>query len=373
MLYHTGFVFNRTNKDKAMKWLYLGIALENRTCETMLACILLKQDEPTAIKLFQSAAKKNHKGAIVNLAQIYQSESQRNYPESFRLLSLPEVKNSSDAQRMLAVMYMEGLHVDRDEKKAFGLYKSSAELGNSYGQYYVAMCYKHGHGTPINIAESLRWLRVSAEDGNHRAQNDLGGHYKKSADYPEAFKWFNLSAPHGNKAAMMNLGICYFNGYGVKADPIKAKELFQKSFDKGYLRAESFLGMMHFFGHGCKKDYGKALEIFSSAAERKCSRGMEGLGTIYYFGHGVKQDFKEAAKWFLAAFESNNFCGYTPYILGMMHLHGHGLMKDEPQALKMFSIAHSMGEKSAEQYLVVAQPGEKIENTSAKINLIEDS
>ena len=72
----------------------------------------------------------------------------------------------------------------------------------------------------------LEWYTLSAEQGNVKAQFNLGIMYDKGQgvlqDYKEAVKWYTLSAEQGHAKAQYNLGHMYDNGEGILQDFVKA-------------------------------------------------------------------------------------------------------------------------------------------------------
>ena len=58
--------------------------------------------------------------------------------------------------------------------------------------------YDNGRGVPQDHAEGLKWYRKAAEQGNAKAQNNLGFMYGKGRgvpqDYVRAQMWYNLAA-----------------------------------------------------------------------------------------------------------------------------------------------------------------------------------
>jgi TPR repeat protein len=70
--------------------------------------------------------------------------------------------------------------------------------------------------------EAVRLYRLSAEQGNARAQANLSNAYIKgegvAVDYAEAMRWARLSADQGNAVGEYNVGLLYANGWGVSRD-----------------------------------------------------------------------------------------------------------------------------------------------------------
>jgi TPR repeat protein len=51
-------------------------------------------------------------------------------------------------------------------------------------QYYLGRLYLSGEGAPKDAIQAARWLRLSAEKGDHRAQALLGGMLFKGDEVP---------------------------------------------------------------------------------------------------------------------------------------------------------------------------------------------
>jgi TPR repeat protein len=78
----------------------------------------------------------------------------------------------------------------------------------------------------MDLAESARWLRKAAEQGEVQAQISLGTMYSKGVgvqkDSAEAVRWYRKAADQGNSVAQHNLAILYISGDGVRQDFITA-------------------------------------------------------------------------------------------------------------------------------------------------------
>lgn len=84
--------------------------------------------------------------------------------------------------------------------------KYLAEEGEPRAQFDLGYLYDKGQGVPQNDQEALRWYLMAAEQGEPRAQYNLGLMYANGQgvpqDYVEAFFWINLAAAQGNKQAL---------------------------------------------------------------------------------------------------------------------------------------------------------------------------
>ncbi|MEQ9562394.1 MAG: tetratricopeptide repeat protein, partial [Woeseiaceae bacterium] len=81
-----------------------------------------------------------------------------------------------------------------------------------------------------DVAESIAWLRLSADQGHSGAQYRLGFLYDTgdgvAEDNAEAMRWYLLAANQGNSIAQNNLGALYFSGEGPEFDRVEAYKWF---------------------------------------------------------------------------------------------------------------------------------------------------
>ncbi len=76
----------------------------------------------------------------------------------------------------------------------------------------------------------MRWFRLAAEQGDVRAQYNLGSRYATGDGVPEdaveAVRWFRLAAEQGDAGAQYNLGARYVDGDGVPENDVLAHMWF---------------------------------------------------------------------------------------------------------------------------------------------------
>ena len=85
-----------------------------------------------------------------------------------------------------------------DYKAALEIWRPLAEQGNARAQNNLGVMYENGKGVPQNIAEAVKWYRLAAEQGHGGAQNNLGLIYAIGRgirrDPIRAYMWFSLAA-----------------------------------------------------------------------------------------------------------------------------------------------------------------------------------
>ncbi|WP_432760534.1 tetratricopeptide repeat protein [Neisseria lactamica] len=67
-------------------------------------------------------------------------------------------------------------------------------------------------------------------------------------DDEQAAQWFRKAAEQGNAKAQFNLGLMYANGQGVRQDDAQAVQWFRKAAEQGFADAQYNLGVMYEMG-----------------------------------------------------------------------------------------------------------------------------
>ena len=82
-----------------------------------------------------------------------------------------------------------------------------------------------------DYATALRLFRPLADQGNARAQNEIGVMYNDGRgvpqDHAEALKWYRLAADQGIATAQFNVGVMHANGRGVPQNYTEALKRYR--------------------------------------------------------------------------------------------------------------------------------------------------
>ena len=162
-----------------------------------------------------------------------------------------------------------------------------------------------------NKATSKQFLetKARADQGDPWAQNDMGVCYFEGRgvkkDAAEAVKWFRLAADQKLESAQGALGDAYANGQGVKADHAEAVKWYRLAAEQNDAGAQSNLGVHYLAGQGVAKDEAEAVKWFRKAAEQNLADAQVNLGVAYWEGLGVPKDQVEAYAWFNLAAKAN--------------------------------------------------------------------
>ena len=112
--------------------------------------------------------------------------------------------------------------------------KKAAEAGDALAQYQLgeALLQQPGH-TQETSATAMRWLRLSAENGNTEAMIVLGRLSRTGVgilqNFGESAKWLHVAARRGNPEGMLEYGRLFRDGIGVEKDPLRAYVWFNRA------------------------------------------------------------------------------------------------------------------------------------------------
>ena len=103
-----------------------------------------------------------------------------------------------------------------------------AEAGDAYNQYQLGLTYHFGkYGVAVNDREAVRWYRLAAEQGNAKAQNNLGASYWNGdgviEDARESYIWYSIAKANGSKNAAKYLRLNPYHQYLTAAEIKSAK------------------------------------------------------------------------------------------------------------------------------------------------------
>ena len=85
--------------------------------------------------------------------------------------------------------------------------------------------YYQGKGVPKDVGKAAEWCRKAAEQGDARAQDNLGTMYYHGEGVPKDFvkaaEWYSKAAEQGDTGSQNNLSRMYYQGEGVPKDLVR--------------------------------------------------------------------------------------------------------------------------------------------------------
>jgi hypothetical protein len=132
-----------------------------------------------------------------------------------------------------------------------------------------------------DFAAALKLIRPLAEQGDARAQGNLGVLYENGQGVPqddiEAAKWYRKAANQGDASAQYKLGGLYWRGKGVPRDGELAFAWYLKAAEQGYADAQNTVGVMYLTGRGIAQNDATAIEWFKKAAAQGHAKAGKNL------------------------------------------------------------------------------------------------
>ena len=309
------------NKEEAEK-IYLQLAEERDDEWSMIKLAYIEMDRGNSeerLKWIQKALEKEYIDAYVDLGIFYQSDekykdlekAQQSYYQAAQLGN-PEGMNG------LAMIYYD-MPDNKGDEQAFRWFSKSADLGDSFGLYYLAVMYENGFGTNVDkqkawdlyLASSdqkfspayrkiaqlieegeapasftgreLEYYIKAAERNDIDAIHDVIRFLENDPDrQKELFSWCQRGAQLNDGKCICKLGKLYFYGIGAEMDEFKAMNCFRKAETMEIPEAYYFLGLAYYEAKGVvSPNIQKAEEYFRKAAEAGYSDAIKAIAELY--------------------------------------------------------------------------------------------
>jgi len=253
----------------------------------------------------------------------------------------------------LALMYLRGEGVARDEARGLKLLRSSAdEEGYSAARYLLGQRYFYGLGLPRDKDQAMSYLQSAAADDDYRAVVLLKiiakGSRGEKRDRENLVATVMRKARSGVSAAQHTLAFMYLIGDGVPKDAVEEVRWYRAAAGKN-ARAAFMLSLMYQAGEGVPHNPVEAFRLMRVAAEQGDSRAQYFLGTFCYQGVGTEIDRPSAGAWFRTSAEKGFADAQLAY--GMLLLSGDGVAVDKAQAIEWLGKAAKQGNVRAREVL----------------------
>ena len=125
-------------------------------------------------------------------------------------------KGNVEAMCFLALLYMHGHGVPKDETVAYNLMRTAEDHGSEYAKALMGIFYINGIIVQQDADEALKRLKRGYKELQHpELAGILAYFYYKLANYKTALKYATEAAEKNDKTGLMILGACYLNGNEV--------------------------------------------------------------------------------------------------------------------------------------------------------------
>jgi TPR repeat protein len=236
----------------------------------------------------------------------------KNKKKAFKNLEVAVNDHDTYAMHQLGLFYLHGIGCKKSESDALKYFELSSQNQVSQGMYHLGMLYLEAKQIKRDFKNGFYWLDKAAQNDNIDAINKLKELYeknhpfikKKSQLYIEEmiFYYDELLARLNDEEALERVAFAYYEGSQVtKINYEKAFSYFKslKELDntKGYLG----LGLSYLYGLGIDKNLTEAKNMLEIAGTRKDIQAMNALGDIYRLGYGVNVDYQRAKDYYFEA------------------------------------------------------------------------
>ena len=268
-----------------------------------------------------------------------ESYTMANHPVNERFIAWKGKADAGDieAQIRVARAYLEGVLVEKSEKKATRYYEMAAGQGNAEAQYQAAVCLwdcvsgasdekifdllkcaaDQGHIEAIRLLAVYyfddrigrkfpnmgeKCLLYAAHHGSVKAQRSLGYRYmfgngvQKSEK--KGFKWYKIAAERGDPEANYEVGRCFERETGVEKSDEEAFKSFKIAADLGHKAALLRVVQYYQDGKGVEQSDEMAFKYYLRLADQDEWEGFYGVAECYRLGRGVEQSDEKAFEYY---------------------------------------------------------------------------
>jgi TPR repeat protein len=232
--------------------------------------------------------------------------------------------------------------LNKDYKTALRYLPKEAEDGNVVAQSALGTMYLNGLGVEPDCKKAEKWLAPAAAHGSKAAQFALD--FIKSGQKCEKRNIMDVPKSSKKKLALIReAGFLYLTGKGVEENPEKGAKFIKIAALGGDAKAQYVLGMLYESGMGVERNENNAFKWYKRAAENNQTDAQARIGFYYLTGKGgAEEDYLKAAKWLKLAAKKGN--KDAQYFLGAMYSHGMGVGQDIFEAEKLWKHAAQQGD-----------------------------
>ncbi|KAI7894260.1 uncharacterized protein EV154DRAFT_560485 [Mucor mucedo] len=214
-------------------------------------CWLGEDEDPKKAIFWFTAAKESCRRHGCYLIGLMHFSDDQDYYVAMQCFEKAANAGHPDALAMLAVIFRDGVLVDKNFKKALNYAERSLEMNQSAGMYLIMGCIydSGGYGIKQDCKRAFNMYTKAAEKKDGLAACILGvyymvGHKHIRRDDRKAFEWFQKSAKYGYGDGQFLLSLYYLRGTFVRRDVEYAKRLQREALMNGSeIAAEHILGV----------------------------------------------------------------------------------------------------------------------------------
>jgi len=209
-IYHYQGFGTAANAEEAAKYFKVAGANGHEQAYLFLGNIELWQEAPdsqeeNAFEYYIKAAEQEHYNEGLGICYKYGIGVNSDDTKAFEAFTKGAAAGSISATYYLAMSYLHGEGVTKNEATAFEHFKQIAEQ-DTKSKYQLSQLYINGQGTPQNLDLGVQYLGQAAEEGYTQAQFELANAYLVGNGVEEnddlALQWYTKAAEGGHEDAL---------------------------------------------------------------------------------------------------------------------------------------------------------------------------
>ena len=218
------------------------------------------QNYTEALKWYRLAAQQGYAQSQNNMGVMYYKGNgvDVDYAQALSWYRLAVAQNFDFAQFNIGSLYENGNGVGQDYNEAKKWYQLAAEQGNASALNGLGYLSHRGLGETKDMAQAFSFYQQAAAKNDAVAQYNLGAWYLEQKDASKAVHWLGISANQGNKKAQVDLGEMFYKGDLIFQDYAKAAKYWQMAAEQGDVLAQYRIGLMYADGTGVTKNLNEA-------------------------------------------------------------------------------------------------------------------
>lgn len=247
----------------------------------------------------------------------------QDYTTAYNLFSPLANSGNAEAQFEIALLYLNGHYGANSQQKSTGVtwLRRAANGGHLQAQKEMHVLFIIGSSYGVSDEESVKYVRMAAEQGDASSEYSMGLSYKHRENYSKARFWFEKAAAQGYDAALIALkelptstelaSSMYSKNSNTnkqftfqdandainRGDEISAFKIYKTLADKGNVDASYWTGYAFEYARGTVQSYGDSIKYYTIAAEKGSKEAQSKLGVIYLNGTVVTQNKNTAIFW----------------------------------------------------------------------------
>jgi len=316
------------------------------------------KNKDAALRFFQTAAAADHvaQDSILHLAVDYIKGQKVEKDEKFgiQILEILSNLNNPNACHDLGYYYMHGSIVPKDIARSIEYYKKAVSLGNVHSKHDLGMFYLNEDNHHSQSLETILLLRQEGillleqaiDAGHAKAINGLLIHYD-THDHTKRIKLLhhlvedlNHYYSESEKLYTRELGDYYMSEHYISKDEDKAINYYKRSAELGDNHSKYKLTRHYVSKINTTQDIAEKITFLKQAADLGYPSSMYELGNYYMKGNDVPKDEARAAQYYKQAADLDH--PNAIYELGNCYMRGIGVAQDPIQADRLFQIHYVM-------------------------------